>query len=67
VVELAAAVIGNVDDLHAVLDGDQRVLDRGDALDDERNVGVLVLESLDLLPGEARLEAAALRGARATA
>ena len=35
VVELPSAVVGHVDALDAVLEGDQRVLGRGDALQDE--------------------------------
>src|SRR5687767_4375053 len=51
-----------------MLDRDLRVLDRGDALDDERYVvlvRVLVLKSLDVVPREAGLEGGAFHGARA--
>ncbi len=54
VVELAAAVVGDVDPVHAVLDGDAGVLGGGDALEDERD-GVPILEALDLLPRKRRL------------
>src|SRR5439155_23313871 len=55
VVELPSAVVGNVDDLDAVLHGDLGVLDGRDAFDDERNV-MLVFEALHLVPRQPRLE-----------
>ena len=55
VVELAPAVVRHVDRLDAVLDGDLGVFGGGDALQDEGNLE-LVLEPLDVGPGEARLE-----------
>src|SRR5262249_58400489 len=55
VVELAASVVGDVDDLDSVLARDVRVLTGGDALEDERHVRVDVLEALDLVPREAAL------------
>jgi len=55
VVELAPAVVGDVDALHAVLARDQGVLGGGNALQDQRNV-VRVLEALDVIPGERGLE-----------
>src|SRR6266508_174751 len=51
VVELAAAVVGDVDHLHSVLAAERGVLGRGDALQDQRDV-VRVLEALDLVPGQ---------------
>src|SRR6266850_1666857 len=55
-VELPAAMVGDIDHLDAVLDRELRVLGGGNALDDERKVGVLVLEALHLPPGERGLE-----------
>ena len=55
VIELAAAVVGDVDAVHAVVAGDGRVLGGGDALQDQRDV-VAVLEALDLVPRERGLE-----------
>jgi hypothetical protein len=45
-------VIADVDDLHAVLDGQRRVFRGGDALERQRHVRVGVLEALDVIPGE---------------
>src|SRR5687768_3515774 len=64
-VELASAVVGDIDDLDAVLHGELRVLDGGDALEDERDVAMLVPEPLDVVPGKAGLERLAFVGARA--
>ena len=55
VIELAAAVVGDVDHVDAVLDGDARVLGGGDALEDQRDVGAS-LEALDVVPAERGLE-----------
>src|SRR5687767_6708204 len=64
-VELPPAVVGDIDHLDAVLHGELRVLDGGNALQDERDVAMLVLESLDVVPGERALERRAFAGARA--
>ena len=58
VVELAAAVIGDVDDLDAVIERDLGVLRGADALDGERNLE-LALHALDGAPIERHLEVAA--------
>src|SRR5262249_56959467 len=58
VIELAAAVVRNVDPLDAVLDRALRVLARGDALERQWNVELL-LHALDHAPVERRLELAA--------
>src|SRR5882762_204750 len=55
VVELAAAVVRDVDALDPMLDREGRVLGRGDALQDERD-RVRVLEALDVVPVEPGLE-----------
>ena len=57
-IELAAAVIGDVDDLDAMIERDLGVLGGGDALDGERDLE-LALDALDGLPIERRLEFAA--------
>ena len=57
-VELAAAVVRDVDHVDAVLDRELGVLGGGDALDDQRNP-VLVLDQLDGVPIERHLEVAA--------
>ena len=54
-VELPPAVVGDVDDLHAVLDGDFGILRGSNALEGQRQV-VLVLVALHLVPGERGLE-----------
>src|SRR5262249_54103358 len=51
VVELTAAVVRDVDALHAVLARRHRVLDGGDALEDEGQVGQ-ILVALDVVPVE---------------
>ena len=56
VVELAAAVVGHVDDLDAVRARELGVLGGGDALQDQRDVRVRVLEALDVVPGQRGLE-----------
>ena len=61
VVELAAAVVGDVDALDAVLDGDAGVLGRGDALENEGDLEFLA-QPRDIGPGEACLEIVGLRG-----
>src|SRR2546421_527487 len=58
--ELPAAVIRHVDDVDAVLARQRRVLRRRDALEDERDC-VRVLEALDVVPRERRLEIVAAR------
>src|SRR6202035_2219910 len=58
VIELAAAMVGDVNPFDAMIDRDRRVLGGGDALDDQRNL-VLVLDELDGAPIEALLEVAA--------
>src|SRR5207245_10389430 len=55
VVELAPAVVGDVHALDAVVGRKRRVLGRRDALQDERD-RVRVLEALDVVPAEPRLE-----------
>ena len=50
-IELAAAVIGDVDPLDAVLDRDLRILGGGDALERQRNL-VAILDALDRAPVE---------------
>src|SRR5580698_4904198 len=57
-IELASAVVGDVNPLDAVIDRDRRVLAGGDALDDQRNL-VLVLDELDGAPIQPLLEVAA--------
>src|SRR5690348_8737020 len=53
VVELPSAVIGDVDAVDAVIDRDRRILAGLDAFEDQRQlVAVLILEALDLGPGE---------------
>jgi hypothetical protein len=55
VIELAAAVIGDVDNLHAVIERDLGVLRRGDALERERDLEIL-LDALDGAPVERHLD-----------
>ncbi|HTM61231.1 MAG TPA: hypothetical protein VL199_12790 [Burkholderiales bacterium] len=64
-IELATAMIGNIDDLHAVLDAELGILCSGNAFDDEREVGILVLEALHVGPIESGLEGGAFDRARA--
>src|SRR6202034_3560028 len=61
VVELAAAVIGDVDEIDAVIERELGVLGGGDAFDGERDLE-LALDALDRAPIERGLEFAA-RGA----
>ena len=65
VVELAAAVVGDVDHVDAVLDRELGVLGGGDALDDQRQL-VARLDLVDLRPIE-RLLMARGSGSRAEA
>ena len=65
-IELPAAMVRDVDHIDAMLAGDRRVLGGGDALQDQRNA-VLVLEALDVVPGEAGLVIRARSPRRATA
>src|ERR1700721_2596890 len=58
VVELAAAVIGYIDPLDAVIESDHGVLRGGDSLDDQRDP-VLVLDQFDGSPLKSHLEFAA--------
>src|SRR5580692_3169204 len=58
VIELPPAVIGDVDEVDAVIETEFCVLRGGDALDGERDL-VLRLDALDGLPIERRLEFAA--------
>ena len=60
VVELAAAVIGDVDPGDAVIERDPGILGGGDALEHQRNVELLP-DALDGAPVERRLELAAGR------
>src|ERR671937_159529 len=53
--ELPPAVVGHVHDVDTVLARQRRVLRRRDALEDERD-RVRVLEALDVVPRERRLE-----------
>ena len=63
-IELPPAVVRDVDAVDAVLAAMRRVLGGGDALQDQRDV-VLVLEALDVVPVKRGLEARArLRAAR---
>ena len=57
-VELASAMVGDINPLDAVIDRDRRVLAGSDALDDQRDL-VLVLDELDGAPVEPLLEVAA--------
>jgi len=54
-VELASAVVGHVDPLHPVVDGDHRILRGADALDHQRDL-VLVLDAFDAAPVQRHLE-----------
>src|SRR6266702_7175702 len=58
VIEPAAAMVRDVDPLDAVIDGDLRVLGGGNALEDQRNLE-LVLDHLDGPPLQALLVVAA--------
>ena len=58
VVELASAVVGHVDPLDPVIERDRCVLRGGDALEDQRDL-VLVLDQLDGAPLQPLLEVAA--------
>src|SRR5262249_9435971 len=59
VIELAAAVVGDVDPLDAMVERDGGILGGGDALDRERDLEPR-LDALDRAPVERRLEGAAL-------
>ena len=56
VIQLAAAMVGDVDEFDAMGAGEGGVLRRADALEHERDA-VLVLEALDVVPAECGLEA----------
>src|ERR1700726_3352058 len=58
VVELATAMVGHVDPLDPVIERNRRVVCRGDAFQDERDL-VLVLDQLDGAPLQPLLEIAA--------
>ena len=60
VVELPAAVVGDVNEFHAVIERDLGVLRGGDALDRERNLE-LALDAVDRAPIERGLEFAPRR------
>ena len=62
VIELAAAVIGDVDELDAVIERDLGVLGGGDALDGERDLE-FALDALDRLPIKRFLKVASARRA----
>ena len=64
VIELAAAVVGDVDELDAVIERDLGVLGGGDALDGERDLE-FALDALDRAPIERVLEVAAAGAAPA--
>src|SRR5262249_39158804 len=57
-IELASAMVGDVDPLDPVIDRDLGVLGGGDALEDQRDL-VLVLDQLDRAPLQTLLEVAA--------
>src|SRR5262249_54288942 len=58
VVELAAAMVGDVNPVDAVIERDLRVLGSGDAFDDQRDLE-LVLDQLDGAPAQPLLVVAA--------
>jgi hypothetical protein len=62
-VELAAAMVGDVDPFDAVIERDLGVLGGGDALDDQRDL-VFVLDQLDRAPAQRLLVIAAAVRAR---
>src|SRR5438128_1397960 len=64
VIELAAAVVRDIDPVDAVLDRSYGVLARGDALERQRNLEVL-LDARNRAPVERRLELAAGNAAAA--
>src|SRR5215472_16011424 len=64
VIELAAAVIGHVDDLDAVIERDLGVFGGADALNSERDL-VLAFHALDRAPVERHLKVAPLHAAAA--
>src|SRR5262249_47251747 len=61
-VELAAAMIGDIDDLDAVIERDLGVLGSPDALDGERDL-ILAFHAFDGAPVERHLKVAALHAA----
>jgi hypothetical protein len=64
VIELTAAVVGDVDDLDTMIERDLGVLGSADAFDREQDL-VLALHALDRAPVECHLEIAALHAAAA--
>src|SRR5581483_1597035 len=66
VIELTAAVVGDVDPFDAVIERDQRVLGSRDTLDDQRDLE-LVLDQLDRAPAQSLLEIATGRASPAFA
>ena len=63
-IELPAAMVGNVDPFHAVIDCDPSILGGGDSLDCQWNLEPL-LDALDCAPVEPGLERAVLHAAPA--